>query len=76
MEEFVASSGRHEQEHEVRRVVGLMRDYGSVEFATSYAARIAETARQAFDDAFGGCADSPALAFLRALVPFMIQRRS
>jgi hypothetical protein len=53
-----------------------MRDYGSVEFATSYATRIADAAREAFDDAFGGCVDSAALSFLRALVPFMIQRRS
>jgi geranylgeranyl diphosphate synthase type II len=76
VEEFVASSRRRDQEHDVRRVVALMRDYGSVEFATSYATRIADAAREAFDDAFGGCVDSAALSFLRALVPFMIQRRS
>ena len=76
VEEFVASSRRREQEHQVQRVVALMREYGSLEFATDYAARIADTAREAFDDAFGGCADSPALSFLRALVPFMIRRRS
>ena len=76
VQEFVASSRHREQDHQVRRVVALMRDYGSIDFAREYAARLADTARAAFDEAFNGCADSAALSFLRALVPFMIQRRS
>jgi geranylgeranyl diphosphate synthase type II len=76
IQEFVASARHRDQDHQVRRVVGLMRDYGSIDFAAEYAARIADTAHEAFDDAFADCADSPALAFLRALVPFMIQRQS
>jgi geranylgeranyl diphosphate synthase type II len=76
VQEFVASPRHRDQDHQVRRIVALMRDYGSIDFAAEYAACIAATARETFDDAFADCADSPALAFLRGLVPFMIQRQS
>jgi geranylgeranyl diphosphate synthase type II len=58
----------------VRRVRHLMDAYGSVDFAIDYAARVARAAANSFDDAFAGCVESPSLAFLRALVPFMVER--
>jgi geranylgeranyl diphosphate synthase, type II len=57
-----------------RRIRGLMDDYGSVDFASGYGARMAEEAVAAFDDAFPGCPPSPGLLFLRGVVPFMIER--
>jgi geranylgeranyl diphosphate synthase type II len=74
VEAFVADPPERRSDQRVRRVVALMREYGSVEFATDYAASIAASAGAAFDDAFGSCRESPALAFLRALVSFMVER--
>jgi len=74
VEAFVADPPEHRAPPRVARVVALMREYGSVEFATDYAARMAEEAAAAFDAAFGTCRASPALAFLRALVPYMVDR--
>jgi geranylgeranyl diphosphate synthase type II len=71
---FVADPRERRSDERVQRVVALMHDYGSVGFATDYAAGLAAAAGAAFDDAFGGCRESPALAFLRALVSFMVER--
>jgi geranylgeranyl diphosphate synthase type II len=76
LEAFVHSPDYRRSERDVRRVVALMRDYGSIDFASEYAAQMATRARQSFDNAFRNCAESPALDFLRALVPFMIERSS
>ncbi len=76
VERFVGDPARRRSEPQVRRVVTLMQEYGSVDFASGYAARIAADAAEAFDSAFGQCRDSPALRFLRSLVPFMIERSS
>lgn len=59
---------------EARRIRVLMDDYGSVDFASDYGSRMAAEAVVAFDDAFGDCPPSPALVFLRGVVPFMIER--
>jgi geranylgeranyl diphosphate synthase type II len=74
VEEFLGASDRSERR--VQRIAALMRDYGSIDFASEYAARMADAARAAFDDAFSGCPESDALVFLRELVPFMVERRS
>lgn len=58
---------------EIRR---LMVDYGSIEVARAYAAGIADAALAAFDGASAGALDGPATDFLRALIPFMLRRRS
>ena len=59
---------------QVERVVALMHNHGSVEYATDYAAAVARLAEERFEVAFGPCPDSPARDFLRALVPFMVDR--
>lgn len=76
VEDFVARVGDRRSERQVHRVVALMHDYGSIEFATEYAAQLATDAHRMFDDAFRDCPKSPALDFLRRLGPFMIERSS
>ncbi len=76
VEEFVRTGERGRSEPRVQRVAALMHDYGSVDFASAYAVRMAAAAHAAFDDAFRDCPESDALAFLHELVPFMIERRS
>lgn len=76
IEEFVARPSSSRSERHVRRVAELMHRYGSIDFASDYALRMAESARDAFDEAFAGCRRTEALHFLRALVPFMVERRS
>jgi geranylgeranyl diphosphate synthase type II len=58
VEEFVRSPDKRRSDRPVRRVVALMRDYGSIDFATEYAARMAAAARQSFDEAFSGCRET------------------
>jgi geranylgeranyl diphosphate synthase, type II len=58
------------------RILELMNRYGSVAFAADFGARMADEALDAFDDAFSTCPPSPALDFLRGIVPFMIARAS
>jgi geranylgeranyl diphosphate synthase, type II len=62
-------------EHDaVERVVDVMKRCGSIEFATEYAARVATEAHELFGPAFARCPASPAVEFLRELVPFMVER--
>ena len=56
------------------RIRDLMGRYGSVAFAADFGTRMAGEAVDAFDDAFSTCPPSPALDFLRGIVPFMIDR--
>jgi geranylgeranyl diphosphate synthase type II len=74
LEDFLALPPAQRGERPVRRVADMMQEYGSIAFATAYAAEMAESARLQFDVAFAPCPDSPALRFLRALVPFMVER--
>ncbi len=60
----------------VAEIRGLMTAYGSIEVARAYATGIADEALATFDAAFAGAHDGPATDFLRALVPFMLRRRS
>ena len=59
---------------QIERVVALMRDHGSIDYASGYAAALARLADDRFDEAFRSCPPSPSLDFLRALVPFMVDR--
>jgi hypothetical protein len=60
----------------VAEISGLMTRYGSVEFTRAYAAGIANAAGDAFDVAFAAVPETDATAFLRALIPYMLDRRS
>ncbi len=74
VEKFLAQSPDDRSERQVRRIAELMRSYGSIAFASSYAADMARAASDRFAEAFAGCTDSQPLRFLRALVPFMVER--
>lgn len=56
------------------RVRDLMDRYGSVDFAGEFGSQMADEAVGAFEAAFASCRPSPALGFLRGVVPFMIER--
>ncbi|MDQ2648446.1 MAG: polyprenyl synthetase family protein [Actinomycetota bacterium] len=58
---------------EVRR---LLDAYGSIEFTKAYAQGIADTALDAFEIAFAAAEPGPDADFVRALVPYMLGRRS
>jgi geranylgeranyl diphosphate synthase type II len=54
----------------------LLDAYGSIEFTRAYAQGIADTALDAFTVAFAGARPGPDAEFVRALVPYMLGRRS
>lgn len=56
------------------RIRSLMDRYGSVDFAIDFGSGMAAEALAAFDDAFSTCPPSPAVEFLRGVVPFMVER--
>ena len=54
----------------------LLDAYGSISYASAYAQGIASAALDAFEEAFAGVPDSGDRDFIRALVPYMLQRRA
>jgi geranylgeranyl diphosphate synthase type II len=58
----------------VAEIRGLVDDYGSIEFTRAYATGIAGAAVGAFEEAFAGAAPGPDTDFVRALVPYMLDR--
>jgi len=71
---FLAARPTERSAARVRRVAELLRRNGSVDFANAYARRLALAASDAFTEAFGRCAPSPAVDFVAALVPYMVER--
>lgn len=61
---------------EVEEIRGLLDVYGSIAFARAYAQGIADTAVDAFEAAFAAAEPGPDVAFIRALIPYMLGRRS
>jgi geranylgeranyl diphosphate synthase type II len=59
----------------VSEIRGLLRDYGSIEFAAAYAQGIAGAALEAFETAFADAEPGPDREFVRAVVPYMVTRR-
>lgn len=60
----------------VAEVRALMDAYGSLDFTREYAEGLANEASAAFDEAFGHRPPGPATAFIRSLVPYMLDRVS
>jgi geranylgeranyl diphosphate synthase type II len=60
----------------VAEIRALIDRYGCIEFAQAYAAGIASAAAEAFEDAFAAAEPGPDRDFVRALVPYMLGRRS
>ena len=71
---------RLERSQRTAAMVGEIRDlldaYGSITFASAYARGIADAALDTFEEAFASAAPSPDRDFVRALVPYMLDRRA
>jgi geranylgeranyl diphosphate synthase type II len=61
---------------DVRWVLDLMHDHGSIEHARAFASGIAEAAHGAFDDAFATAPPSEDRRFVEGLISFMLDRAS
>lgn len=59
----------------VAEVRALLDAYGSIDFAAAYARGIAGAALDAFDAAFALAPSGPDREFVRALIPYMLDRR-
>ena len=71
---FLAHAAGDRSGDDAGRILELMIRYGCVAFAAEFGSRMAHEALAAFDEAFAPCPQSPALDFLRSIVPFMIDR--
>jgi len=71
---FLGRPRESRSDDDVRAVFSLLRDAGSIEFAEGFAAELVQHAGESFDTAFASFAPSPALDFLRDVVPFMTAR--
>lgn len=71
---FLAKPAGQRNPDEARRIRALMDAYGSIGFAARYGEQLADDARAAFEEAFASCPPSVATEFIRAAVPFMIER--
>lgn len=71
---FLGLAASERGPEEARRIRALMDRYGSIAYASEYASEMANSAMAAFGDAFSRCPPSRGLAFLRSVVPFMIDR--
>jgi geranylgeranyl diphosphate synthase type II len=60
----------------VSEVRGLLDDYGSIAFASAYAKGIAGAALETFEAAFATAELGPDRDFIRAVVPYMVDRRA
>ncbi len=74
IERFLAASRPERTYDEAAWVARCMDDCGSVGFARAFAAGIASDAESAFAAAFAAVPASPARDFVRALIPFMVER--
>jgi len=71
---YLSRSAAARRPQETARVLELMVHYGSIAFASEFAAGVARRAEVAMDYAFAGLPDTPAKRFVRDLVPFMVER--
>ncbi|HEX5586409.1 MAG TPA: polyprenyl synthetase family protein [Acidimicrobiia bacterium] len=71
---FLDRTGTERSTDELREIVDVVDAAGSIAFAQQYADALLAQAEERFDDAFAACVPSPALRFLRDVIPFMTQR--
>jgi geranylgeranyl diphosphate synthase type II len=76
LESYLAQSLAERRSEDAARLFELMVFYGSIGFASEFAAGVARSAEGAMDDAFAGLPDTPGRRFVERLVPFMIERAS
>jgi geranylgeranyl diphosphate synthase type II len=71
---YLASPDAGRSEADAARLMELMRSYGSLALAAEYGHGIAQSAHDAFDEAFAGVEPSEHLDFIRGLVAYMVAR--
>ena len=76
LESYFALDAGERRPEDAARVYELMLAYGSIGFASEFAAGVARSAEMAMESAFAGLADSRARRFVSRLVPYMIERAS
>jgi geranylgeranyl diphosphate synthase, type II len=74
LETYLAKPVGERTADEVDRIVDLMSEHGSVDFAVDYGHGIAGAAHEALDGAFAGVPPSRHVAFITGLVPYMLER--
>ncbi len=72
--QFLARSGLPRLERQVADIHNLLARTGSLEWARAAGRDLAEAARDELDTAFSGATDGPDLAFVRALVDYVVTR--
>jgi geranylgeranyl diphosphate synthase, type II len=75
VEGYLGRPQEHRTAEEAEVLFGVMRSYGSIEFASEFAAGVARSAELSMEGAFAGLPNSPAKEFVRTRVPFMVERR-
>jgi geranylgeranyl diphosphate synthase type II len=74
LEAYLAKSVEERTVDEVTRIVDLMTEHGSVEFAVDYGHGIADAAHDSLAGAFAGVPPSRHVDFIAGLVPYMLER--
>ena len=72
--DFLGSPEASRTQASAERVLDLMQGYGSINFARHYAEAMAAAACEAFDGAFAGAGEVPAVRFIRQLIPYVVSR--
>jgi geranylgeranyl diphosphate synthase type II len=73
---YLATTQSLRTAEQVAEIRHLMNVYSSIDFAAEYGEGLAHAARAAFDDAFAQAKPGADKDFLRALIPYMVGRRS
>jgi geranylgeranyl diphosphate synthase, type II len=74
--EFLASPEASRTRAQADRVLHLMRDHGSINFARGYAEAMATAACDCFESTFAGAGERSAVRFIQQLIPYMVSRSS
>ncbi len=74
VERFLKMERPQRTPDDVAEMVGLMRRYGSLDFARAFGLGIADAATDAFEVAFANVSDSPERRFLHRLIAWMLER--
>ncbi len=72
--DFLAKDRSERTRDEVRRVLGLMEAAGSVEHARNFARTLASAAYDSFDQAFATAIPGRDVAFIHAMISYMVER--
>lgn len=74
LDPFLHRSRTERTASDVERVLALMHEHQSIEYASAFADGIAARAVTSFDEAFADAPASPHRSFVRALINFMLDR--